>query len=199
MSQFDELGYQIVDSVISKDLCKVLDIEFNMLRDTIFRTNNIPLNETGNFVDSLQIKNSFSWYSPFCFESLLLHLQSTVENIVGKKLYPCYSYGRIYYTGASMIPHVDRPSCEYSVTLCISNDPEPWDIWFTDFNGDSKPISLNAGDMCVYQGTKLKHWRCEYTGKKQIQTFLHFVDADGDYADMKYDKRQFLGMPSVNK
>jgi PKHD-type hydroxylase len=40
------------------------------------------------------------------------------------------------------------------------------------------------------------HWREKYTeGKWQAQVFLHYVDANGKYADWKYDKRNKLNLP----
>jgi alkylated DNA repair dioxygenase AlkB len=127
-----------------------------------------------------------------------MHLQPKVEEITGKKLYPAYSYARIYYNKASMPCHIDRPACQYSVSITIEVDPTPWEIWMENHSGDASAIMLNVGDMIVYQGDKLKHWRDEYPGKKQIQAFLHYVDADGKYADYKYDKRAYLGREIVN-
>jgi hypothetical protein len=48
--------------------------------------------------------------------------------------------------------------------------------------------------MLVYNGTELNHWREEYQGSEQMQCFLHFVDANGPYADYKYDNRPMVGL-----
>ena len=50
--------------------------------------------------------------------------------------------------------------------------------------------------MIVYNGTELNHWREEFQGKEHTQAFLHYVDANGEYKDFKYDKRPMLGLPS---
>jgi hypothetical protein len=95
--------------------------------------------------------------------------------------------------------HTDRPSCEYSTTINISIDPEPWEIWFETLQGDHKAINLYPGDMIVYKGDTLPHWRTEYKGKRQNQAFLHYVDKRGKYRDYKWDHRAFLGLPSAGR
>lgn len=193
-------GYEIVDAVISNESAKLLSTEFDILRDNIFASNNIDLNSVG-FCNDPQVKKSFSWYGAYCFESLLLYAKPTMEKITGKKLYPTYSYARIYYNGATMESHVDRPSCQYSATLTVDVDSEPWEIWMENLKGESFPIKIPVGSMLVYRGDLLNHWRNEYKGTKQTQAFLHYVDADGEYANNIYDGRKMLGarMLGVNK
>jgi hypothetical protein len=112
-----------------------------------------------------------------------------MEELTGLELYPTYTYGRIYWKGSTLAPHKDRPSCQYSATLCIDNDPKPWPIFM-----DGKKILLNAGDIAVYKGCEVEHWREPYEGNQQIQLFLHYVDANGIYKDFKFDKRPMLGI-----
>jgi hypothetical protein len=70
----------------------------------------------------------------------------------------------------------------------------------TNLDGAAKPLIIPIGSMAVYSGHILEHWREEpYKGKKQIQAFLHFVDADDVYADQKYDGREMLGSSAVPK
>jgi hypothetical protein len=189
---FKNLGYQIERNVLSTETTQLLSIEFNLLRDCMFLQSGQDLNTVG-FRNDLQVTKSFAWYSAYCFESLLLMMQPLVENITEKKLYPTYSYGRIYYNNAIMARHRDRPSCQYSVTLTLEIDDSPWEIWFEDLQNNSTSINLAVGDMCVYKGVELTHWRDSYKGKKQIQAFLHYVDANGEYSHLKYDGRPYLG------
>lgn len=189
---FHKDGYELINDVISKETSDLLSIEFNMLRDNIFLSNNRNLNEIG-FCNDVVVKNSFSWYGAYCFESLLLYAKPIMEKVTGKKLHPTYSYARIYYNGATMAIHKDRPSCQYSSTITIDIDSEPWEIWMENLKGESFPMKIPVGSMLVYRGDLLNHWRTEYTGTKQIQAFLHYVDADGEYASNIYDGRKMLG------
>lgn len=121
-----------------------------------------------------------------------------MEKVTGKKLHPTYSYARIYYNGATMESHVDRPSCQYSATLTVDvDDSGPWEIWLESLKSETLPIKIPVGSMLVYRGDLLNHWRNQYKGTKQIQAFLHYVDADGKYAHNIYDKRSMLGQPAV--
>lgn len=139
-----------------------------------------------------QTPTSFAYYSTLTTETLLETMTEQMEKIVNRSLFPCYSYLRIYYKDSTLAKHTDRPSCEYSATICITIDAEPWDIWFETKDGIEKQIFLQPGDMIVYKGTELKHWRNKYEHNEQIQVFLHYVDAYGTYADYKYDKRRML-------
>ena len=188
MTHFEEHGYQIVKNAISKETARLAELEFSLLRHN--RPDSIHINDP-------LIENAFYWYGSLVSESMMMMLQPKIESITSLKLYPTYSFGRIYDNKAIMKKHTDRPSCEYSVTLTIAIDEnaEPWPIKFINRNGEEKSIHLDVGDMCVYKGIELEHWRDEYSGTSQTQFFLHYVDQNGPYADFKYDKRQMLGGP----
>ena len=186
---FSNDGYEVVRNVISKDLLYHLKTEFEMMRNLCFLSSKDK--RKCAFGDS-QSPNSFSVFSAQCFESLAIELNDRMSEIANLKLYPTYTYARIYYKGAILEPHKDRPSCEYSTTLCIDST-DIWDFYIKDRHGEDKVIKLNPGDMCVYSGCDLSHWREPYQGEMQMQCFLHYVNAKGPYADHKYDKRLMMG------
>jgi alkylated DNA repair dioxygenase AlkB len=189
---FDSDGYQVVKGCLDHQTIELVTTELNMLEST-----SMFMNADYDWSDN-QVEKSFSYYSAFTTESLLLLLQPQIEKVVGLKLYPSYSYMRVYYNGAIMKRHMDRESCQYSATLTISiDDNHPWSIGFKDAHGIEKDIYLSPGDMCVYKGTELEHWRDEYFGERQIQVFLHYVDANGIHQHEKYDSRPMLGLPPV--
>lgn len=193
--------YEVKRGVVSKDLLVHLDTEFELIKDVQYKVNGLDPNDPSlrNYFGDDQVRNSFAHYGAYCFESLSLQLKPIVEEVTQKLLHPTYSYARIYYTDAEMLIHKDRPSCQYSATFCIANNPEPWEIWFETLTGEHKAIYLEPGDMIVYKGTDLNHWRTPYKGKRQSQVFLHYVDVNGQYKDFKYDRRKYLGFPSVGK
>jgi hypothetical protein len=114
---------------------------------------------------------------------------------VGKNLIPQYTYARIYKNGSDLKIHSDRPECQYSVTLCLGGDYEkPWPIWIRDYAGKSHEVPLDEGDMVVYHGTELEHWRDKFEGNMQYQLFMHYVDSEGEYKDRLFDGRPNLGL-----
>ena len=193
---FKENKYEVIRSVISKDLAEFLDLEFELIKNVAFAREGVdPETNPCAFGDD-QVSKSFAYYSPFCFEALSCALNNVMNEATGKILYPTYTYARIYYKNAEMKIHKDRPSCQYSATINLSNEPEPWDIWFKTEEGKDIAIALHPGDMIVYKGTDLEHWRDPNPNDRVSQAFLHYVDANGEYADYRYDKRPYLGFPS---
>jgi len=190
---FNENGFEIVRNVISTQLLEHLKIEFEMIKNIIFYTNDINEEENPYFFTGKHCQNTFSMYSPTCFESLLIQLQDVISKIIKLPLYPSYSYARIYYRDSVLNPHKDRLSCEYSATICIDTT-DIWDFHIIDKKEKENIIKLNPGDMCVYSGSKLNHWRNPYKGEKQMQCFLHYVNSQGSYRDFKYDTRKILGI-----
>ena len=193
---FEDNLYEVVRGAIHPQLLEHLDLEFELIKKiTYFKGKQ---NEENKFIfGDVQVKNSYAYYAAPCFEALSIQLLPLMEQITCKKLYSTYTYARIYYTGAMMAVHTDRPSCEFSTTINISVDPTPWEIWFDNLKGDRFPISLNPGDLIVYKGNILPHWRDEYKGERQTQAFLHYVDKFGKYSDQKFDHRLHLGLPSA--
>ncbi len=187
---FAENGYEVVRNVVSTDFLQHLKTQFEMMKDVEFF-----MTQKKNkyaFGDS-QSPNSFSVYSAPFFESLALQLNDKMSQITNLKLYPTYTYARIYYKGAILNPHIDRPSCEYSTTLCIDST-DIWDFYIKDRSGKENILKLNPGDMCVFSGCELEHWRKPYEGEMQMQCFLHYVNSEGPDADYKYDKRPMMGI-----
>lgn len=147
-----------------------------------------------------QIPNTHSVYADTLMEALLLQCQPKIENLTGLKLYPTYSYYRVYKPGDELKKHRDRRECEISVTVClgydyITNDPEyHWDIYI-----DGKAIEMEPGDAVIYRGCDVEHWREPFNVQENswhAQVFLHYVDAaQEDAKDYIYDHRPYIGAP----
>lgn len=122
-------------------------------------------------------------YGDFVMESLLKNKTKRVEEECGKKLFPTYSFWRLYTNQAELPLHDDRPSCEISVTLNLGGD-KPWPIYM-----DENAFSLEPGQAVIYLGQKVKHYRKVFDGDYSSQVFLHYVDQEGPNKHFKLDKR----------
>lgn len=195
ITEFNKNGYVIVRNALSEQTTAILSSHIKMMKEAdLFICNQANLPIDAKFNDAL-VPNSYHVYGTFGFESTMLYFLPLVEQIIGKDLYPSYSYVRIMGKGAHMERHKDRPSCEFSVTLCIEEDKEvAYPIFMENYGGEVSSIVLHAGDLIVYHGTELNHWREEFTGTQHIQTFFHYVDKNGPYNEFKYDKRPQLGL-----
>lgn len=131
------------------------------------------------------------------FDKLLVDLLPHFEAASGKKLYPTYSYARLYAPGDELKNHTDRPSCEISATVTLGFDGDVWPIFMGNEDKSIKnKIKMKVGDAVMYRGCEIHHWRKKYTqGKWQAQVFLHYVDANGPHAEWKFDKRPGLNLP----
>ena len=157
--------------------------------------------------------NSFvGKYSDLVMETLLDMSTPVVEQNIGKKLWPTYSYFRIYDKGSDLKIHKDRPSCEYTVALCIGADPvdRPYEIFVGEkdetsdykyFNRENDyggykinyKFPMVPNNALIFKGMENVHWR-EYCKHDYFMTvFLHYVDQEGEYKDCIYDKRICLG------
>lgn len=120
----------------------------------------------------------------------------------GQKLYPTYTYARLYVPGDELKNHRDRPSCQISATVTLGFSGKPWPIYMGDREDKAggKEIIMDVGDVVLYKGNDKWHWREKYEGDENtwlVQVFLHYVDANGQYADHEYDKRQSLSHHSI--
>lgn len=125
-------------------------------------------------------------------DGLLMDLLPRAEEICRLKLFPTYSYFRVYHRGDVLDKHTDRPSCEISLSLCLGFEGEkPWPLMVEGPAGTSS-VELAPGDGLVYRGIECPHWRDSMEGEHLAQVFLHYVDQNGPYAEWKYDKRPAL-------
>ncbi len=138
--------------------------------------------------------SSGAWSAPGdCFmDGLLMDLLPFAEEVSRAKLFPTYSYFRVYSRGDVLEKHTDRPSCEISLSLCLGYQAErPWPLQVEGPAGASS-VELAPGDGLLYRGIECPHWREPMDGEQTAQVFLHYVDQNGPYAEWKYDKRPAL-------
>ena len=213
---FKKNKYQILRGAISKELAdfcyRYLQVSAKadnwMLKNYVTHAGN-PL--VGNFHDS-QVPGSYAKYADRFMETLLIKTIDVMQKKTGLKLVPTYSYTRLYRTGNILNRHKDRPSCEISTTLCLGGDPWPIfidptgeDNVIKEYEGIIKPgapkgirVDLKPGDMLIYSGCELEHWREPFQGKLCGQVFLHYNHANGPFAKSNlYDKRPMLGIPKT--
>jgi len=201
---FKKNKYTIIRQAISKDLAVFVANYFSMQKqvyDTCREARYISPFENiiGHYEGSdEQIPNTYSQYSNIAMETLMLKCQPKMEEVTGLKLYPAYTYARIYKKGDILKRHKDRFSCEISTTMNLGGDP--WPIYLEPFGEIDKKgikVDLKPGDMLVYSGCELEHWRNKFKGKECIQVFLHYNNCKTLGArDNMFDKRPHLGLPS---
>ena len=153
--------------------------------------------EWGTWNDE-QVPGTYSHYGDIAMETLLMGLRKKMEKETGFKLQEAYSYARIYKQGDILHRHKDRYSCEVSTTLNLGGDP--WPIYLEPSGEKGMAgikVDLKPGDMLIYMGCELEHWRDPFAGKDCGQVFLHYNDRTKKTAkENLYDRRPFLGLPA---
>ena len=145
----------------------------------------------GSYLDE-QIPNTYSIYSDHAMETLLMFLKDTIEKKTKTKLIETYSYARLYKQGDILFRHKDRSSCAISATVNLGGDP--WPIYLNTTNNlaqDGFKVDLTPGDLLIYSGDKMEHWREEFQGDISGQVFLHYNEFG---SKNKYDGRPMLGL-----
>jgi hypothetical protein len=170
-----------------------------------FTENPVLKEHFGQFGDG-QAPGDFSKYGDPIFDALLLSSLLNVEEYINLKLLPNYSYHRLYTSGAELKKHIDRPSCEISITLCLGYDVSNvdknkypdynWPMFVKDTNGNELPIHMKPGDALIYRGCEIEHWRESFFGLNHAQVFFHYNEKDGKY-NIAFDGRPVLGLPAT--
>jgi hypothetical protein len=188
VKHFADHGYVHLKGFLDEDNCRELTQELNKYI------------ERGETTKDEQCPVSEAIHGTLTFDKLLEDLLPHFEKACGKRLYPTYSYARLYKPGEELKNHRDRPACEISATLTLGWSGKQWAIYMGDHEDKSNAseIYMNIGDAVLYRGMEKYHWREKFEGEWQAQVFLHYVDADGSHADQKYDGRQSLGVSKTS-
>tara|TARA_R100001460_G_scaffold2403_3_gene7848 strand:- start:292 stop:897 length:606 start_codon:yes stop_codon:yes gene_type:complete len=199
--KFEKYKFEVVRNVLNKDMANFL---FNYLKlkkralDHMQKTRFIsPYDKTMGFYFDDQIPNTYSIYSDPAMETLLTFLKDTIETKTKIKLIETYSFARLYKTGDVLFRHKDRIACAISATVNLGGDP--WPIYLNTTKNlaqDGFKIDLSPGDLLIYTGDKMEHWREEFQGDISGQVFLHYNEAN---SKNKYDGRPMLGLPEEFK
>ena len=210
---FKDKKYTIKRSAISKDMARFL-YEYVSLKRKVTRTMFdvkylSPYTEYFGVWNDQQVPETYSHYSDIVMETLLEDLRSLMEKETGLVLLPTYSYFRIYKKGDILKKHKDRAACSVSTTMNLGGDP--WPIFinpnqnegvykdqdYVPSNGSGVKVELEPGDMLIYSGCDLEHWREPFEGNNNAQVFLHYNNKSEPNARAeKFDRRIHLGLPA---
>jgi hypothetical protein len=214
--RFKKNHFLVIKEAIDPKIAEFVYNYFMMKRQvtkTLFDFKYInPYTEEWGTWNDAQVPNTYSHYSDLAMETLLLAVKPKMEKLTGMKLNPTYSYARIYKMGDVLHRHKDRFSCEISTTMNLGGDE--WPIYLENKKNVGVPedgfpsktknkgtkVILKPGDMLVYKGMILEHWREPFIGKDCAQVFLHYNDQKSKGADKNlFDGRPHLGLPSYFK
>jgi hypothetical protein len=196
VNQFKLKGYVRIKSCLDLNFCNLV---FNYLKiRSIFSKNTVE----DNFVPG-----TFALYADPLMESILMALRPLLREFSDCPISPTYSYCRLYKHGDVLTKHKDRLECEFSVTIPFgfeylskesqSSNAES-NTWPIYMNGE--PVYAEPGDVLIYRGIEVEHWRDEFKGTSQAQAFFHYISDVHDYSDfLRFDSRPGIGYPGESR
>ena len=212
---FQQQKYQVIEKAVSYELANFIFNYFMLKRDAVgwMYKNNITYDNglLGTWTDE-QIPNTYSHYADPVMETLLMKVLPVMKQETDLDLIPTYSYARLYKKGDILKRHKDRPSCEISTTIHLGGtkwpifiDPTGSNNVIDEYKNIHRPnapsgnkVLLEVGDMLVYSGCELEHWREPLEGEVCGQVFLHYNHVNGPFAEKnRFDKRPMLGIPPI--
>jgi len=211
---FKTKKYHVIRQALSKELANFIFNYMMLQRDAVdfmMKENRVnPSNPfIGNRIDK-QVPGCYTKYADWVMETLLMYMIPIMKAKTGMDLIPTYTYTRLYEKGNILKRHKDRPSCEVSTTVHLGGnewpiflDPSGADFVVDEYKQTIKPgapkgvqVDLKVGDMLIYSGCELEHWREPFKGTVCSQVFLHYNHANGPFAKTNlFDKRPMLGVP----
>ena len=216
-AKFEKNHFLVIKEAIDPKVANFVYNYFLMKRQvarTFYDTRYIsPFTTEWGIWSDEQVPNTYSHFADIAMETLLLNVQPKMEKLTGLKLNPTYSYARIYKKGDVLHRHKDRFSCEISTTMNLGG--EDWPIYLENKKNVGIPdgkkitvsssnkgvkVNLKPGDMLVYKGMILEHWREVFLGDNCAQVFLHYNNQKSKNAEENmFDGRSHLGLPSYFK
>jgi hypothetical protein len=179
MGTIKDLKYKLIKNFLSYDEIRLLTYYCAIRHQTNFDSFDFKMNDNGDTY----------FYGDPIMESLMIKKLDFMQKETGLELLPTYAFWRMYTINADLKKHIDRPSCEISVTVMIGSDGTKWPIYM-----DGTEINMQPGDAAIYLGCEIQHWREEFKGDWHAQTFLHYVDKNGPNKEWFQDKRITLGI-----
>jgi hypothetical protein len=210
---FKKDNYLVVKNIISKEIADIA-ASYLYLKRKVFlhlKKNNIisPFDHTWGTLGDTQIDNTYALYGDVLMDTILEKIRPIIEFKTKLKLDPNYTYTRVYKKGDILHKHKDRFSCEISGTVNLGGDE--WPIYlepdskkgilskdkiYTPSDSKGIKIILKPGDMLIYKGCELEHWREEFKGEMCLQLFLHYNQKNS--GGKLFDGREHLGIPNIH-
>ena len=183
--QFNKNGYVLLKKLIPEPLCDLVVLTA-MLSSSMNSLGDSDVVEGGS-VDS---------YGSPHGDALLVMVKDTLEMHGFGDLLPTYSFFRTYEKGSLLKEHLDRPSCNTSVSVALSQNN--WQFNCVGFNGEEVTLSLDKGDAVLYYGESILHSRKNpLEDELSHHIFLHYVPNTSEYQKYLFDGRDGLGLPAI--
>mmetsp|Transcript_30411 Transcript_30411/g.67256 ORF Transcript_30411/g.67256 Transcript_30411/m.67256 type:complete len:563 (-) Transcript_30411:223-1911(-) len=125
-----------------------------------------------------------------------------LEEWTGHQLEPTSMYGvRVYNSGAMLSTHVDRLPLVSSCIIQVAQDvDEPWPIEVYSHAGKAYNVTMQPGDMVLYESHTVMHGRpFPLVGRSYANLFVHFQPVDHSKMNLVDAEEQETARIAMNK
>ena len=154
MQDFTQHGWLTVPNFLDRSLCDTLYQYCRVQAQRIrLKQQHDPAHYhkawDGTFTDS-QAPGNYALYGDPIQDVVMYQNLDAIRNCVDLELQPAYSYWRLYVQGSDLKNHVDRESCEISVTINLGqSEVAPWPIHLRT-QGGIHSVGLEPGDALIF-------------------------------------------------
>lgn len=158
------------------------------------------LSATGRLLGSDEDPTTQIFYAPLALEALFPRVTKAVSNAIGEDVLPAFSFLWLYKRQAGIHRHVDRDAAEIVASITIASDAaDGWPIGFCPEGGAEFYVQGECGDLVVFEGHSVHHWREPLDAEWHLQAIFNFVRAKGAYSKFRFDGRQHLGLEPIGE
>lgn len=160
--------------VEAQGYCKLSSITFPTYYNTVnYWTQTVE----SQLVRDTQVARRVNMHNAALFRVIHRQLTALVAQVVTEAIKPSYCYLSKYEPGAVLEKHVDRPQCRWNASVQFARTDKIWPI-YVERNGESIEILADLGEVVIYQGSELPHWRDALPMGTATICFFHFVAQD---------------------
>merc|ERR1712084_29174 len=125
-----------------------------------------------------------------------------IQEWTGEELTQCSLYGiRVYEEGAILATHVDRLPLVSSAIINVDQDvDEPWPIEVIGHDGKAYNVTMEPGDMVLYESHSVLHGRpFPLKGRFFANVFIHFAPENDEQSSDGRPSYVLEGSPEHNR
>lgn len=161
---------------------EVTDLGYCLIPKITFQTYPYTIDHYVNEINTSlvfddQVPTRRSQHNAGLFSAVHSQLADLVQKVANTPLKPSYCYMSVYPKGSILAKHTDRAQCVWNASITFSRTDKIWPIYVEGKKGEAA-LYADIGEVVVYRGTEIPHWRKALPEGTATVCFFHFVDQD---------------------
>lgn len=128
-----------------------------------------------NLVFDNQVIGRRSMHNAALFAAVHAQIATLVQSVADEAIKPSYCYLSVYPQGSELVKHTDRAQCKWNASIAFARTADLWPI-YVEVPSGVKEIRAELGEVVVYRGTDIPHWREPLPAGTATVCFFHFVN-----------------------